>query len=80
MRERGAATGRNSGRTSISSSHLNVAPIQSKRAASRGESQMIEKGMVLPFQPLCLTFRDVNYYVPMPSVRHLPFCSFPRTL
>ena len=27
-----------------------------------------EKGMILPFEPLALTFHDVNYYVDMPAV------------
>lgn len=27
-----------------------------------------QKGMILPFEPLSLTFHDVNYYVDMPSV------------
>ena len=27
------------------------------------------KGMVLPFTPLSLTFFHMNYYVPMPKVR-----------
>lgn len=27
-----------------------------------------QKGMILPFEPLALTFYDVNYYVDMPDV------------
>ena len=27
------------------------------------------RGMVLPFEPLALTFHRVNYYVPLPVVR-----------
>jgi hypothetical protein len=27
-----------------------------------------QKGMILPFQPLALTFHNVNYYVDMPAV------------
>ena len=27
-----------------------------------------QKGMILPFEPLSLTFHDVNYYVDMPAV------------
>ena len=30
--------------------------------------EVITGGMILPFQPLCLTFAHVNYYVPMPKV------------
>lgn len=26
------------------------------------------KGMILPFEPLALTFHDVNYFVDMPAV------------
>lgn len=29
----------------------------------------VEKGMVLPFKPLNLTFHHVNYYVDPPAVR-----------
>ncbi len=29
----------------------------------------IRHGMVLPFQPVTLTFRDVHYFVDMPAVR-----------
>lgn len=28
------------------------------------------RGMVLPFVPLSMSFDDVNYYVDMPPVRH----------
>lgn len=28
-----------------------------------------KKGMILPFQPLTMTFHNVNYYVDMPKVR-----------
>ena len=30
-----------------------------------------QKGMVLPFDPLHLTFHDLNYYVPLPQVQFL---------
>ena len=32
---------------------------------------IIDSGMVLPFEPLSLTFSHVNYYVPMPKVTPL---------
>lgn len=33
-----------------------------------------KRGMVLPFQPLAMSFDSVNYYVDMPAVRtSLPF-------
>ena len=28
----------------------------------------VESGMVLPFEPMTMTFRDVHYYVPLPPV------------
>jgi hypothetical protein len=49
-------------------SRLNVAPIKSQRLSKLGSQVSIEKGMVLPFQPLCLTFRHMDYYVPLPKV------------
>lgn len=60
-----------SGRHLTSSGRLIVAPIKSKRVSqlSNGESEVIDKGMVLPFEPLAMTFRHVNYYVPMPAVK-----------
>lgn len=30
----------------------------------------VEKGMVLPFTPLTMTFTDVHYYVDVPAVSH----------
>lgn len=46
-----------------------VAPMGSQRASmrDRGSGEIIEKGMVLPFEPLCLTFRNMDYYVDMPK-------------
>ena len=41
------------------------ARLEGLKGAGRGRA----RGMVLPFQPLALTFRHVNYYVPMPTVR-----------
>lgn len=35
------------------------------KGATRGRA----RGMVLPFQPLALTFHHVNYYVNMPKAR-----------
>ena len=35
-----------------------------------------EKGMILPFEPLALTFHNVNYYVDMPSVSPLHILNF----
>lgn len=33
-------------------------------------------GLVLPFTPLCLTFRNINYYVAMPKVPTSPTLPF----
>lgn len=32
----------------------------------------VEKGMVLPFTPLTMTFHDVHYFVDCPPVSHMP--------
>ena len=32
--------------------------------------RQIRRGMVLPFQPVTLTFTDVHYYVDLPRVRN----------
>lgn len=34
-----------------------------------------KRGMVLPFQPLAMSFDSVNYYVDMPAVRTLSLFS-----
>ena len=28
-----------------------------------------DRGMVLPFSPITITFRDIHYFVPLPAVR-----------
>lgn len=41
---------------------------------SRGKSAKDDsnkKGMILPFQPLTMTFHNVNYFVDMPKVGDL---------
>lgn len=35
------------------------------------DAPTVTKGMVLPFQPLSMTFSDVHYFVPLPAVRRL---------
>ena len=47
-----------SNRSNLTRSSINAIP-----AGSRG--------MVLPFEPLALTFHEVNYYVPLPVVRSI---------
>ena len=34
------------------------------------------KGMILPFQPLAISFDDIKYYVDMPAVLYLQLSSF----
>lgn len=41
------------------------ARLEGVKGAGRGRA----RGMVLPFQPLALTFHHVNYYVDMPKAR-----------
>lgn len=40
-------------------------------AAGSGDVQKEKRGMILPFQPLAISFDDVSYYVDMPAVRAL---------
>ena len=40
-------------------------PDLSPTSAKEGSKK---KGMILPFQPLTMTFRNVNYFVDMPKV------------
>ena len=42
-----------------------LARLEVSKGAGRGRA----RGMVLPFQPLALTFHHVNYYVNMPKAR-----------
>lgn len=39
-----------------------------------GTGSQGQKGMVLPFDPLHLTFHDLNYYVDLPKVERAIFC------
>ena len=34
-----------------------------------GEMSGDDRGMVLPFSPITITFRDIHYFVPLPAVR-----------
>lgn len=40
-------------------------------AAGSGDVQKEKRGMILPFQPLAISFDDVSYFVDMPAVRAL---------
>ena len=42
------------------------APSEASEAVQPG----IRHGMVLPFQPITLTFRDIHYFVDLPAVRY----------
>ena len=41
----------------------------SRRSMNLTEAN-VEKGMVLPFEPMIMTFKDVHYFVDLPSVCH----------
>ncbi len=34
--------------------------------------QLEGEGMVLPFEPMTMTFKDLHYWVQIPKVIHLP--------
>jgi len=34
-----------------------------------GDAKHADRGMVLPFSPVTVTFRDLHYFVPLPEVR-----------
>ena len=44
---------------------------QKKLGTGAGDNVSGEKGMVLPFDPLYLTFHELNYYVDLPKVQGL---------
>lgn len=41
---------------------------ESKLNANSGKSDVSKRGMILPFEPLIMTFHNVNYFVDMPKV------------
>lgn len=45
-----------------------IEPIASQRVSQANASRTVERGMVLPFQPLCLTFHHIKYLVALPKV------------
>lgn len=51
-------------------SSKNHAEIENK--AAEDEDKVVRRGMILPFQPLSISFDDVCYYVDMPAVRYPP--------
>jgi len=64
----------------LGSSHLETVGItRSGSATVENHSGTTQRGMVLPFAPLSLTFNNIKYFVDMPqvsieiiSVNHLP--------
>lgn len=50
---------------SISLCTLSLASFGACREECKGKAT---SGMVLPFDPLTMTFRDLHYYVPIPKV------------
>jgi hypothetical protein len=66
---------------------LHAAALRKPRAVSQDEDSQIssdrvdnestksskKKGMILPFEPLIMTFHNVNYYVDMPKVNEFCF-------
>lgn len=59
---------RSMGSRGNSKKQLSLSAMRSSRALDGGASGQGEKGMVLPFDPLHLTFHDLNYYVDLPKV------------
>jgi len=49
---------------------MSLSQMMSQKDMQSGKGQVAGggKGMVLPFEPLCLTFSDLNYYVDLPKV------------
>ena len=67
------------GNNANGSHKVNLTPMLSKRGSARSGglgSGLIDRGMILPFQSLCLTFSNINYYVPMPAVVSSHTCIF----
>jgi hypothetical protein len=64
---------------------LHAAALRKPRAVSQDEDSQNssddnestksskKKGMILPFEPLIMTFHNVNYYVDMPKVNEFCF-------
>lgn len=56
-----------------SKKQLSLSAMRSTRELGAGAAQLGEgeKGMVLPFDPLHLTFHNLSYYVDLPKVCHV---------
>ena len=59
-------------RSSLGDKPPSQSTINSGRSLQLSEAN-VESGMVLPFEPMIMTFSDVHYYVPLPPVRDPPF-------
>jgi len=46
-----------------------VAVANGHENSAAATAEVVERGMVLPFNPLALTFSNMHYYVPLPKVR-----------
>jgi hypothetical protein len=42
---------------------------ENEHGVAESEDMVVERGMILPFQPLSISFDDISYYVDMPAVR-----------
>lgn len=51
-----------------SKKQMSLSAMRSTRDLNGGPVGEGDKGMVLPFDPLHLTFHDLNYYVDLPKV------------
>jgi len=53
----------------VGSSHLETVGItRSSSATVENHSGTMQRGMILPFAPLSLTFSNIKYFVDMPQV------------
>ena len=47
-------------------------PLQGPGSSVKAIKGTAAKGMILPFDPMALTFSKVSYFVPFPKVTHNP--------
>ena len=68
-----SADGRSAAAAGVTAKHGGEGPEEGAPGArlegSKGAGRGRARGMVLPFQPLALTFHHVNFYVDMPKAR-----------
>jgi len=73
---RRSRSGSRSSRAAAAAGHLKKAQLsKSQRSGRHSDRQVVvpkeAKGMVLPFEPLSISFDDICYYVDMPAVSPL---------